>query len=140
MPTINASSSFLAASILLPLHVLQPLCLFSFRLLPSEYSSSVGFPLFFLARTNIRPRPAYSAWCLICPLLFGRGFEAGVAHSGKNVVCAWRGLALTIEVQGLRIRIRPNGMAGADLTAIYRREADLSSRSSGMLLPAMVLR
>ena len=53
----------------------------SFVLLPSGYSCLVGSLLSFLARTNIRPRPEYSAWCLVCPLLFGRGFEAGVAHS-----------------------------------------------------------
>ena len=53
---------------------------------------------------------------------------------------ASRSSAPTVEVRGRWIRIRPNGVAGADMTAINRREAALSSRSSGMLLPTMVLR
>ena len=52
---------------------------------------------------------------------------------------ALRSLAPTVEVRGRRIRIRPTGVAGADSTAINRQEAALSSPSSGMLLPAMVL-
>ena len=53
----------------------------SFVLLPFGYSCLVGFPLSFFSRTNIHPRPEYSAWCLVCPLLSRRGLEAGVAHS-----------------------------------------------------------
>ena len=56
-----------------------------------------------------------------------------------TVVRASRSSAPTVEVRGRRIRIRPSGVAEADWTAINQREADLSSRSSGMLLPAMVL-
>ena len=91
---------------------IQPLRLFSFLLLPFGYSCLVGFPLSFFARTNVRPRPEYSVWRLVCPLLFGRGFEAGVAHSWKTVVRASRSSAPTVEVRGRRIRIRPNGVAG----------------------------
>ena len=60
---------------------IQPLRLFPLSFYHSGILAWWVFPLFFFARTNTRPRPEYSAWCVVCPLLFGRGFKAGVAHS-----------------------------------------------------------
>ena len=94
------SPSF-AASFLLPLLVFQPLHLFSFVLLPFEYSCSVGVPLFFLAHTNTRPRPEYLAWCLVCHLWYGRGSEAGVAHSRMTVNRASHSSAPTVRMSGI---------------------------------------
>ena len=70
MPTVNPSSSSQLLSCY-PFMYSSLFVSFSLSFYHLGILCLVGFLLCFFARNNIRPRPEYSAGCLVCPLLFG---------------------------------------------------------------------